>query len=107
MLPRGQLCLDFFFKPPTQQLRVKIFPTPLINPLMTPKKLCNSLVNTFQMDTKSVMQENGKQRSNDLLNCGNQTLLIYINSVKIRAWENVHHLWLPLTEKCLPLEPTR
>lgn len=75
MLPRGHLCLDFFFKPPTQQLSVKVFATPLINPLMTPKKLCNRLVNTFQMDTKSVMQENGKQRSNDLLNCGNQILL--------------------------------
>lgn len=75
----------FFFKPPTQQLRVKIFATPLINPLMTPKKLCNRLVNTFQMDTKSVMQENGKQRSNDLLNCGNQTLLIYINSVNNKS----------------------
>lgn len=64
-----------------------MFATPLINPLMTPKKLCNRLVNTFQMDTKSAMQENGKQSSNDLLNCGNQTLLIYINSIKIRAWE--------------------
>lgn len=29
----------FFFKPPTQQLSVKIFATPLINPLMTPKKV--------------------------------------------------------------------
>lgn len=52
---------------------------------MTPKKLCNRLVNTFQMDTKSVMQENGKQNSNDLLNCGNQTLLIYINSVNNKS----------------------